>query len=144
MIIKKPIEAEYQSDWLCSWVIMCHIKIFVISNTDNLFLILEQFVQLKDRWKWVSLICFCFKLDLAFEIFHIECCRMTLLLNIFLKSTKEVVGGGGSENSGKNPLSYTRCICGWSLNRILLEKHFSWKIIYKMMEKLFSDSFLTY
>ena len=34
--------------------------------------------------------------------------------HFFAKSAKEE-GGGDSENSGKNPLSQTRCICGWTL-----------------------------
>ena len=35
--------------------------------------------------------------------------------NVFAKSAKEE-GGGGSKNSGKSPLSQTRCISGWPLS----------------------------
>ena len=34
------------------------------------------------------------------------------VLKIFFAASAKVEGGGGSENSGKNQLSQTRCICG--------------------------------
>ena len=33
-------------------------------------------------------------------------------MRLFAKSAKEEGGGGGSEHSGKNPLSQAKCICG--------------------------------
>ena len=79
---------------------------------DNLFLISVQFIQLKYLWKWTSWICF--KLDLVFEHFSYWVLDNEAFENFFAMSAKEY-WGGCSENSGKNSLSQTRCICGWPL-----------------------------
>ena len=69
--------------WVGIWVWTLPL---VISYMDNLLLIIEQFVSLKNRLKWASWICF--KLDLAFEHFSYWVLENETF-DFFFKSTKE-------------------------------------------------------
>ena len=65
-----------------------------------------------DRWNWASWICF--TLDLVFKHFSYWVLENEIFEIFFAISAKEE-WEGGSENSGKNLLTPTRCICGWPL-----------------------------